>query len=150
MKAQIVDGVTLEICPNCAGTWFGADELKTMLGTSQAALSDVERALPHVEQRLGGQSQMLCPDDKVRLDQYHYLYSSPAVIHTCSICGGFFVAATELPKMEQAHAEAHMPANDAAEDLAILTAEHGNFMARQRAFQGLFRTLSTRSPGWFA
>jgi len=149
MNAEIVDGVQIDVCPTCAGIWFGSDELRTMLGNSQTAIQDVEKAVPSVEQRHVGASALLCPDDRVGLELYHYLYTSAAVLHTCPTCGGFFIESEELPKMELALVDAHKPSDGGAEAIAQFTAEHERTMLRQQQVRGMFTTLSQFSPGWF-
>jgi Zn-finger nucleic acid-binding protein len=155
MKIQLVDGVELDVCPNCGGIWFNDEELRTMLKASANAIQDLERVVPHLVQKPMGMSMMLCPDHQLRLDMFHYMYTSPAVLHPCPKCGGFFIAAEELPKLEQAQAHAHDPSRigegalDAETALAEFSAEHEATMARHRTFQALVRTLTLHSPGWF-
>ncbi len=153
MALETVHGVQLDVCPNCAGIWFNSDELRALLASDPKALSEVEAtAIPHVGQERNGPSKMLCPDDQVLLEQYHYMYNSPILLHTCSTCGGLFVADGELGKMQQWYDQSHMPMTKAEQhkyNMAVDISEHQAFMMRQRHLQGLFSTLGAYRPGWF-
>jgi Zn-finger nucleic acid-binding protein len=152
MSPESVDGVQLDGCPNCGGVWFDGDELKTILQASKSGIQDIERASPHVTQEYAGTSRMLCPIDEVLLESYHYMYSSPVVLHGCSKCGGFFACAADLPKMEQAlNKEIHPDSLEQRKAIALAEFEgaHAQFMARQALLQSVYGTFSRFTPGWY-
>ena len=150
--AETAQGVQLEVCPNCAGIWLNSDELKTLVTCDAKVIEDLENSLhAEVGQKHAGGSHLLCPVDQVLMDQYHYLYNSPILIHTCSKCGGFFINADELPLMRQWFENCHRPIGK-KEELTIAMAsdiaEHQAFLMRQMHLRGLFNTLRAFRPGW--
>ena len=153
MQPEIVHGVTLDICPDCAGIWFDADELRALLAKDVLALTEIEeRNTAHITQGAQGPSHLLCPDCDVVLEEYHYLYNSPIILHTCSRCGGFWVADGELAKMQTWLRQAHQPSTGearSAELIAQATIAHENEMYRQRNLQSFCGVLGRRVPGWF-
>lgn len=149
METETVDNVSVDVCPKCAGIWFAEVDLRNMLKNSPSALQDLEESAPKIEQKTMGQSELRCPDDGAILNFHHYLYSSPAVLHTCPKCYGFFIAADQLAKMHMALSSAHSPDKD-AEVIGQYAGENAKYMMRQRAIQDLCKTLSQFSPGWFA
>jgi Zn-finger nucleic acid-binding protein len=153
MKIETVHGVQLDVCECCAGIWFNADEIRALLAADPKSLAELEdQAVPHQEQRKVGPSKMLCPDDHVLLDEFHYLYNSPVLLHTCATCGGVFVADGELSQMQSWYDKSHEPMTKEEQDrvnMAVDVAQHETFMLRQQRLQGLFTGLQRFRPGWF-
>jgi Zn-finger nucleic acid-binding protein len=150
MHETTVEGVQLDICDGCGGVWFDADELKQLLRRGPSVLLEVKSKAP-AGQKQAGDSHLMCPKDSVVMETYHYLYSSPIILHTCAVCDGIFVEADQLEDMEHALESAHAPSKtDGAEALAEFAAAHEGEMHRQRGIRILFQTLSQFSPGWFA
>jgi len=152
MVPEHAHGVLLDVCPNCGGIWITADELRALMTGDPSVLLELEKSIhTDVEQKHLGQSKLLCPDHQVLLDQYHYLYDSPVLIHACPDCGGLFITADELPQMQQWYAKSHEPASPDEQKriaLGMDVAQHEAFMMRQQHLQGLFNTLRTFRPGW--
>jgi len=152
MVAESAHGVQLEVCPNCAGIWLSPDELRALLSGDPTVISELEESLhPQVDQQHLGGSHLLCPFDNVLMEQYHYLYNSPILIHTCSNCGGLFINGDELPQMKQWFEKGHQPLSKDEElrvSMATDIAQHEAFMAHQMHLQGMFNTLRRYRPGW--
>ena len=153
MVVETAHGVHIDVCPNCAGIWLSPEELHALVTCDPQVIVDIEHTL-HVEigQKHAGGSHLLCPVDQVLMDQYHYLYNSPILIHTCGKCGGLFINAEELPLMRQWFESCHKPESKKEElSIAMATdiAEHEAFMMRQMHLRGLFNTLHSYRPGWF-
>lgn len=152
MRVENVDNVQLDVCPQCEGIWFNADELRTLLTRDPMALQDLEdRTEPQVEQKHIGPSTRACPDCKLPLQQYHYLYNSPVVLDACTNCSGFFVDAEELGKMQQWLDQSHQPMTKDEEARLVLaeaTIEHDNVMRRQESLRHFFNLLRRYQLGW--
>jgi|GEM_PF-1892194 len=153
MDVDVIHEISLDVCPNCGGTWFQADSLRSLLETAPHGLEDVAAvAVPHVEQTKGLPSQLLCPNDGTALDNYHYMYDTPVILHTCSKCGGFWVAAGEVAKMEQLRDQTHAPMTDKerlAFDYGSAIAEHEQEMSRLNNMESFFNHLRRYQPGWY-
>jgi Zn-finger nucleic acid-binding protein len=153
MSVQTIHGIALDICPECGGIWFQTGVLKTILSEPPQVLSQLEhlneKQVVHDNQ---GPSRLFCPDCRVLLEQYHYMYNSPLLIHACTHCGGLFVSAGELSQMRQWRELSHQPVSpkeQAAALLAEATAEHEMEMYRQRNLADFFKVLRIHEPGWF-
>jgi Zn-finger nucleic acid-binding protein len=145
--------MTMDVCPACGGIWLPGDELKQLIACDQLTLSEIEAPIrPHVEQRRVGPSKLLCPDNNVLLDEYHYMYDSPVLIHSCETCGGMFIHAEDLPMMQQWCTKSHeAPSKEEATRIAVGmdVANHEAFMMRQQHLQAMLGTLSSYRPGWW-
>jgi Zn-finger nucleic acid-binding protein len=153
MEAETAHGVKLEVCPNCGGAWLNGNELHALLTCDANTIEKLESTIhTPVEQLKNGPSKLLCPVDHVLMDEYHYLYNSPAIIHTCALCNGMFIHAQDLPLMQQWSENSHKPASK-EEELKIAAgldmAQHEAFMLRQQHFQSLFYTLRGFRPMWY-
>jgi Zn-finger nucleic acid-binding protein len=153
MVAETAHGVLLDVCPNCGGIWLNGDELKGVLASDPNTIAGIEATVhPHVEQRRLGPSRLFCPDNNVPLDEYHYMYNSPVLIHSCTVCGGMFIHADELPLMQQWFEKSHQPpTRDEALRIGMGQdiAEHEEFMLRQQHLAAMFGTLRSYRPGWW-
>ncbi|MBI1755944.1 MAG: zf-TFIIB domain-containing protein [Fimbriimonas ginsengisoli] len=100
MVPLVIDGVTVEVCKQTGGIWFGEGALAAIrLGgpgelkklDDQTAVTQPAAVQPDRPHR--------CPDDGASLLHYHYLGTSPVVLEQCMQCGGIWAAHTELDKM---------------------------------------------------
>ena len=153
MKQETLYGVSLDVCPNCGGTWFQADELRMLLHCPPDALKELEaETVPHVEQVKSTPSAMRCPDDGGVLDNYHYMYSTPVILHTCANCGGFWIGAGEVAKIDMLHQQSHGPMTEKEKGalyMAEAITDHEKEMSRLRGLKGLFTSLDRYMPGWY-
>src|SRR5579859_6215839 len=135
MLVETVHGVQLDACPQCAAIWFDAEELRTLLAKDPLAPLEIEdKNKPQAVLRPAGPSTHQCPDCKQPLQQYHYLYNSPIVLHACANCGGFLVEDGQLGQIQQWLDRSHEPLTadqEAKLTLAQATIEHDAFMQRQ-------------------
>lgn len=153
MKIERFHGEELDVCPNCAGIWFDADELRRLLAIEPRALEELDRVvMPHIKHGPIGPSPLMCLNCGLRLEQYHYMYNSPVLLHTCSICGGLWVEEPELLKMQQWRDFVHQPFSTkekAAYAIAQATIEHQDVLRRQENIQNLCNVMRIYQPGWF-
>lgn len=149
---QSAHGVEFEECSVCGGIWLPGNELKELIASDQKTIGDIEANVhPDVDHLKLGASQLSCPDDHSVMDQYHYLYNSPVMVHACNTCGGVFIHAQDLPLMQQWFQKSQgpiTPDESLKAAMALDVAKHEQFMARQTMLQGFFGTLSMRVPGW--
>ncbi len=153
MVLENAHGVLLNVCPACAGIWLTSDELHTLITCEPHDIEVLEGSLQgHIDQQHVGASKLLCPTDQTLLDEYHYLYNSPVLIHTCSKCGGLYIHGEDLPLMRQWFMKSHEPLSRKEEErveMATDISEHEGHMIRQQHLRGMFNTLQRYSPGWF-
>ena len=153
MVAETAHGVVLDVCPACAGLWLNSEELHSLIICEPHDIEVLEGSIQgHIDQKHVGASKLLCPFDQTLMDEYHYLYNSPVLIHTCAKCGGMFIHGEDLPAMRQWFEKSHEPLTQKEKDLVAMAgdvANHEAFMLRQKHLLGMFNTLQRYRPGWF-
>ena len=153
MRVETIHGIGVDVCLECGGLWFDSDELRVLFAQAPHAIDEIEHLnQTSVGQTKGGVSKMLCPECKVLLDEYHYMYSSPLVIKSCPRCGGFFVTEGELSQMRAWREMSHSPLTGKEKAAALMAegvAEHEGFMHRQRILRDFFKVLRIHQPGFF-
>ncbi|MDE2127900.1 MAG: zf-TFIIB domain-containing protein [Armatimonadetes bacterium] len=153
MKQETFHGAVINVCGACEGIWFEGGELRDLLEQDPHVFTDLAAA----EAQPGGAvkkapSTLTCPQCVVPLEAQHYLVTSPVIIHGCPQCGGLWVPADELVKMQQtldASRQPLTPQEDAAISMAAMTAKHEAFMARQQSLTQLFTRLDRYYSGWW-
>ena len=147
--------VELELCPECEGIWFDAEELKRLLAADPIALIALEEHYhPHVTQQKIRQGVLLCPGCDGILHLYHYQYDSPIEVQACLDCGGFWVEENQLSKMQQWLDTHHHPEGAHAVEekrtltLAHATVEHDNTLQRLANLNSFFGLLRRHQPLW--
>jgi len=152
MNGETIHGVALDVCSGCGGIWFDSDELRALLASEPDALQELEpKNAPPVEQSHQGPSTLLCPNCAVTLDEYHYMYNSPVILHACRQCGGFWVAAGDIAQMEAWREKMHQPLSpqeQVAVDFAEATAIHQREMLHLQNMADFFGVLRRYQPGW--
>lgn len=153
MRPHIVHGVELDLCDGCGGTWFDADELRTLLQRDPHVLTELETmTFSKVEHRLSGPSLYRCPDCCAQLDIYHYMYNSPILLHACGRCGGLWVEESQLGQMQAwlDNSNQTLTSKDrSAAAMAEAVVQHSDEMRRQHGLYNFFRFLSIRNVGWY-
>jgi Zn-finger nucleic acid-binding protein len=94
-------GVQVDACSNCGGIFFDEGEVSQIRQQGSSALELLDSQI--VGQMAGGASRdaKLCPNCRVRMDEYRYLYTSPVVLNSCSHCGGIWAQDGELRQMAE-------------------------------------------------
>ncbi len=141
-------GVTLDVCPTCAGIWFDADELTRLRQIDPTVLPRIDLQYQPVVERFDPPWERLCPVCRVPLSRYNYLYTSNIQLDTCDQCGGIWVDDGELIKMNQVLQDAKTaevpPEAKAKMALAQAEAEHREQMDKLEFWTGLFNFLRAR------
>ena len=94
LNARPVKGrrLTVDVCPNCTGIWFDADELEAAMGEAG------ERVRVPLQAVSAG---LCCPRCEEPL--YSFLYPQTRVtVESCKRCGGFWLDAREFQAIRQA------------------------------------------------
>ena len=136
----------LDLCRNCAGIWFDAEELRRLIAADPISMIALEAKLtPRVGQKKMEVAVTSCPSCDSLLHKYHYQYDSPIELHACLDCGGFWVQEGELEKIHQwrsQNARVTDPASSHTE-----TEPYGSANRREsiRHFLGLLRQ---HQPAW--
>jgi len=149
MKPQVHLGITIDVCPTCAGIWFDKDELLHITQLDPEALPQLDEMYRPVVHSYDPPWEKLCPVcHNTRLRQYNYLYTSNIELDECPECGGIWVENSELAKMPQVLKDVRAmdvpPEAEAQITLAQMEAESQQERGRLEFLTGLFRFLSTR------
>ena len=106
---ETYEGVTIDRCPSCAGTWLDAGELSHIVETREVAIpAEIVRetlalattGVPREEAR----TLISCPRCQGLMNTINYDYTSGVIIDHCPLGHGNWLDASELEKV-QAHSE---------------------------------------------
>ena len=152
MKQETFHGAVINVCSACEGIWFEGGELTDLLQQDPHAFSDLAAAEAQLAVAVKtAPSTLTCPECMIPLEAHHYLVTSPVIVHGCPQCGGLWVEADELVKMQQTLDASRQPLTaqeDAAITMAAMTSQHEAFMARQQNLTTLFTRLDRYQPGY--
>ncbi len=144
-------GITIDVCPTCAGIWFDADELPRLRELDPTALPRIDHLYQPTVERYEGAGDRLCPVCRVPMYRYNYLYTSNIALDGCDLCGGVWVDHGELVKMDQLAKDARAmeipPETKAQIAIVQMEAEMREAQERARFWEGLFAFMRARP--WF-
>lgn len=87
--------ITLDMCPDCRGVWYDADELETLLGTN----FDYNLILNRMTR---GTSRHKCPDCDAGMTSFSYTCGQDTlVIDQCTSCRGFWLDRNEYHDLKK-------------------------------------------------
>lgn len=141
----------LDVCRNCAGIWFDADELRRLIASDPVSLIALEEKLtPRITQQKIKPAVSACPSCASLLHIYHYQYDSPVELNACLDCGGFWVQEGELEKMQQWRSQHAQPDARETQGIALAHAEmeHDRALARLEGIRRFFGFLQQHQPLW--
>ncbi len=100
LEARELRGLTLDVCPKCAGIYFDEGEIAALQFDGPEALTEVEDAvtpggLTFVESPIPKR----CPGCQKPMHGYRYRYSSDIRLDGCQNCGGVWIQDGELGKI---------------------------------------------------
>ncbi len=148
LKPQVHLGVTIDVCPACAGIWFDEGELTRLNQLDDAILPRIDSLYQPQVTSYDPPWERLCPNCREPLRSYNYLYTSNIRLDTCERCGGVWVDNGELEVMhrvlQDARAAEVPPDAKAQIALAEIEAEHRETMDRLSFWNGLFQFLRAR------
>lgn len=154
MVTECHHDVDIDLCRNCAGIWFDADELRRLVAADPIVLPALEaRVFPRVtQQKVQASQRGSCPSCNGLLHVYHYQYDSPIELDACAGCGGFWVQEGELEKMQQWRDRDDTIDADDARRLALAHAalEHDRALRRAEGLRRLFSVLQQHKPLWWS
>ena len=154
LKTESFHNIFVEVCADCEGVWFDADEIKRLLAADPIALTALEeRCHPSVTQHKAHQGVLFCPGCDGLLHVYHYQYDSPIELQACLDCGGFWVEEKQLGKMQQwlqAHHHSETTEEKRSRMLAEATMEHDDALRRQTRLNSFLSLLRRHQPQWLA
>jgi len=146
---QKFDGVSFAECPQCAGIWILEEELKRLesVGVDELKrLDGMER--PMSVPPPAASSVFACPSCGQAMEQFHFLYNTPIMLHRCQPCGGLWIEDGEMAQMatmiEQGDSVGTNLGVDRAkadEIMARFTQEHEETMARYQSVANVCRAL---------
>lgn len=148
LKPRVHLGVTIDVCPACAGIWFDEGELTRLHQLDDEVLPRIDALYQPQVTSYDPPWERLCPNCRQPLRSYNYLYTSNIRLDTCEQCGGVWVDNGELEVMhrvlQDARAAEVPPEAKAQLALAEIEAEHRETTDRLRFWNGLFQFLRAR------
>jgi uncharacterized protein len=100
------EGINIESCDSCGGQWLDALELGDITNIREKRFSEEERraiaaATPSTSVHLGDADRdLVCPKCSATTDAVNYGGTSGIIIDRCTGCGGFWMDAGELDKVQ--------------------------------------------------
>jgi len=149
MEAQRYYGVTVNVCPACAGVWFDENELRMLMQIDPLILLSIDdRALPDVQYTPEETVNRRCPRCALLLHPYRYLYDSPVELDSCDRCHGIWVENGELHKIHELLSAQRSPSGLEEHRLAVAQyeIEHQEQLQRVNVLTSLFTLLRRRVP----
>lgn len=147
LVARLHEGITLDVCPSCAGVWFEQGELKALIQQDPSSLLQLEEKVQPKEVRPLGSppAARQCPNCADPMVRYRYLGVSSVELDACPRCKGIWVDDGELARMLQALQEAEGEADREAIQPEE-QAEQGWRFKGWDILLGLFRTRPIFPP----
>lgn len=97
------EGVTLDFCSGCKGLWFDPGEVSAYFELSKD-IPDLDAA-----RATAATTELACPKCGKPLEEMRYTAASDLVIDRCSGCGGIWLDAGEVPRLEKLAARIESP-----------------------------------------
>lgn len=100
------EGIDIETCDHCGGDWLDADELSKITVIREVIFDvDERRAIAEAEPIRGVRPQdvdrdLVCPKCGATTDVVNYGGNSGILVDRCTGCGGFWLDASELEKVQ--------------------------------------------------
>jgi Zn-finger nucleic acid-binding protein len=100
LDTRILHGLSLDVCPGCAGIFFDEGEIAALQSNGPEALEQVEdAATPASFLYVDSPVPKPCPGCQGPMQVYRYRYSSDIRLDGCERCGGVWVQDGELAKI---------------------------------------------------
>lgn len=156
LREEEILGISLDVCPDCAGIWFDDGELLKLRELGDVELEEVEDVV--VPSAPDGQhnvaSNRLCPTCETAMQEFSYLYTTKVKLDSCDKCFGTWVDEGELTAMRQALEASRMhPENPQLMrsmqhqlQAVVLEDRHKQFLIRHKTVAKVLRTMTLRRP----
>lgn len=107
LRTMTYEGIRIETCDGCGGEWLDSEELKHIVQAREARFSPEERQA--IAQATGIKGVKLervdrdlrCPKCGGTTDAVNYGGDTGIIIDRCTSCGGFWLDAKEMEKIQQ-------------------------------------------------
>lgn len=149
MQRQQYYGVTVDVCPTCAGMWFDEAELRMLMQIDPLILLTIEdKSLPSVQYDPSETVNRRCPRCALPLHPYRYLYRSPVELDTCHQCHGIWIENNELRRLHEELMSQQPPSEQEKHQIAIAKYQMESQQQIERAnwLASLFSLLRRRIP----
>lgn len=154
LSEEEILGVTLDVCPDCAGIWFEDGELLKLRELGDVELDEVEDAIvpgaPDGKHMVA--TARLCPTCQSAMDEFVYLYTTKVKLDSCDKCYGTWVDDGELTAMRIALEESRLQPENAQVmrmmhhqlEAIELEDKHREFLTRHQTVAKVMRALTFR------
>ena len=103
LARQNFHGVELDACKVCAGLFFDEGEIAEVRRVSPSSFEELDARFQSEEapHRFEEHETRLCPQCRLPMSQYRYLYSSAIMLDCCTQCNGMWIENGELKAMAE-------------------------------------------------
>ena len=134
---QKFDGVNFAECPQCAGVWILEEELKRL---ESVGVDELKR-LDAMERPMSvppppASSVFACPSCGGAMEQFHFLYNTPIMLHRCQPCGGLWIEDGEMAQMATMIEQGDSVGTNLGVEQGESRRDHGSIHARARRDDG--------------
>jgi len=92
----VVEGTTVDQCPNCKGTWFDEKELSLLLAEDSRVIASLQRG---GEKEIADNKKGRCPRDHADLLRVYSSMDRSVTLDVCPDCHGIWVDGGEFEKL---------------------------------------------------
>jgi Zn-finger nucleic acid-binding protein len=96
LKESIVNGVAVERCSSCSGTWFDERELTQLLAEDAGYVAALRRG--SVKEQVAGKKGF-CPHDGSELLRVYSSIERSVIIDACTECHGIWLDGGEFDRL---------------------------------------------------
>jgi uncharacterized protein len=106
MRTITYEGIDIELCDSCGGEWLDDDELQKIVFLREVRFNEEERRAIAQSSSIRGVSladadrRIICPKCGNATEPIHYGCDTGIIIDRCTPCGGFWLDAGELEKVQ--------------------------------------------------
>ena len=160
MERAEFKGMSLDVCPECAGIWFDSGELGKLSKAGEHAMQQADHShRPRELHAAPTLAQKLCPQCDRPMMEYRFQYTSEVLLDTCERCGGIWVEDGELEQMVRFRVR-DQSADDPKVKVALCVAELDRLTRESKAKAETVATMAAMArstsagrwiffPGWF-
>ena len=106
LKTEDYEGISIERCRSCSGTWLDNQELGKILAIKEKTFSPefikstIKSAFEGLSHAAVKTEELLCPSCNFALKAVNFHYASGVIIDRCVICDGIWLDKDELEKVQ--------------------------------------------------
>ncbi len=104
LENTVLEGIELDLCPECGGIWFDKQELASAISLDKQIITNLYDKLSDLKTNDDKNKDTLeskdyslnCPRCNLPMNKYKYMYTSNIYIDSCDKCEGIWLDKGEL------------------------------------------------------